>query len=142
MSATEEQQVIMTYVQNNWNPAADGPLTLPNHKEPSANAGTFYTSVVIIANEAARTRNSIGAPRLIRNRGFIFFTIYTPKDDGTLRATKLRDKLMNMFDERVFLLPSGQRVVCGISEPQILGLKDNLYRTVVNVPFHRDEWPQ
>lgn len=142
MSAETEEIAVFEFVKDRWPSDSFGPMQYPNHDETSASPSVQYASVVIIPNEGARIRNSIGAPRLIRNYGFIFFTLYMPKSGGTRGLTKAKDFLTDLFDDRVFLLEDNERTVCGISSFQTLGLKDNLYRMTVSVPFHRDEWKQ
>ena len=142
MSLTQQQYVVHKYVDDNWPADRFGPMIFGNHDEVTAAPGIAYASLTIVPNEGARTRNSIGAPKMIRNRGFLFFTIYAPKNRGTKLQTEAIDFLTELLDEKVLPMPNGQRLVCGISAPQTLGLKDNLYRMTLQVPYHRDEWPQ
>lgn len=141
MSAALEQKAIFGYLAAVWNITAHGQMIYQNMPNPSTGPGTFFTSVAIVPNEAARNRNSIGAPKMIRSYGFISFSVFAPENKGSLKQKETIDYILSLFDDKVIPLGNGRNVICQIGSYQTLGLRDALYRMNVTIPFYRDEWP-
>ena len=135
-----EQITFFEYIKASWDVAVLGPLVYQNLKNPNTGPGQVYSSVMIVPNEAARTRNSIGTTGLFRSRGFLFFTVYAPEGSGSLIQKRVQDAIIEMFDEKVLPMSNGRKIVCEVCEPQTLGARDGTFRVAVSVPYHRDEW--
>ena len=134
------QTAVFSYVKANWDETVQGPIQYENQPNPAAEPGVLHTSLVIVPNEAARVRNSIGAPKLITNYGFLFFTTYAPQEKGSLKQKALCDYIQNLVDDVRLSLPTGRTFVLDISAPQTLGQRDGTYRIAVSAPYHYDEW--
>lgn len=137
-----EQLTILKYIKDNWDEDAYGPLVYPNLDNPAARVpGVTYSSVQIVPNEGGRIRNSIGAPKMITNMGFVFFTVYTPEGKGTLEQTRILGFIQNLFDEKSLPLDglTDKFMRFDVSSPETLGLKDGTYRKCRYCPYHWDE---
>lgn len=143
MSRELERAAISGHFQGVWNPA-DGPIAWPNKPfSTPVNSGFAVFNIV----ERGTFRKSLGRSFFKRHENTLQIDIYVPIDVGTKPSRVIADRLEDIYQDLVLVLPNGQSVnfrtpssrVLATNEQRAANLDDNWARYLFEAPYYRDQ---